>query len=376
MSANVPSKILVSDPGAQNAAIRDELASALERVLDSGWYILGQEVEAFERAFAAYCEAEHAVGLNNGTDAITLTLLAFEIGPGDEVILPSHTATFSALGVSATGATPVFADINETTYTVDPADIARKITKRTKAILPVHLYGHPADMDPILALAKTHKLVVIEDACQAHGARYKGKRVGSIGHAGTFSFYPTKNLGALGDGGAVTTNDPEIAERVRQLRHGGQRARYEHVLLGRNSRLDELQAALLSVKLAHLDAWNDARRAIAAEYSQALAETDLGLPQVAAWAEPVFHLYVVRTKEREALQSALLAQGIATQIHYPQGAHQQPIYRKTGQTLPVTESIVDEILSLPMYPELTDKQQARVTERLKIAVATAQTVPA
>lgn len=362
-------KILVSDPGAQNAAIRAELVPALERVLDSGWYVLGKEVEAFEAAFASYCEVEHAVGLANGTDAITLALLAFDIGPGDEVIVPSHTATFSALGISATGATPVFADIDETTYTIDPADIARKITKRTKAILPVHLYGHPADMDPILALAKEHGLVVVEDACQAHGARYKGRRVGSLGDAAAFSFYPTKNLGALGDGGAVTTNNAETAERLRQLRNGGQKSRYEHVLLGRNSRLDELQAALLSVKLTHLDEWNDRRRAIAQAYSQALAGSDLGLPTVADWAESVFHLYVVRTKDRAALQAALEQQGIATQIHYPAGAHQQPIYARRKISLPVTESIVDEIVSLPMYPELSSAAVDTITGKLKAAYA-------
>lgn len=348
MSAN----ILVSDPGAQNQAIRTELMPVLEAVLDSGWYILGARVEAFEREFATYCEVEHAVGVANGTDAITLALLAFGIGAGDEVICPSHTATFSALGISATGAVPVFADIDPLTYTIDPADVERRITKRTKAILPVHLYGHPADMDPLLELARAHKLVVIEDACQAHGARYKGKRVGSLGDAACFSFYPTKNLGALGDGGAVTTKNGEVAEKLRQLRNGGQRTRYEHVLLGRNSRLDELQAVILSVKLKHLDAWNAARRSLATTYRSALATLPVTLPEEASWAESVYHLFVLQVSDREALMSSLKDAGIQTQIHYPVPAHQQSIYAKKSTQLPVTERIVREILSLPMYPEL------------------------
>jgi dTDP-4-amino-4,6-dideoxygalactose transaminase len=356
---------LVSDPQAQNLVLRDELTAAWTRVLESGWYILGAEVAQFEQAFVKYSETTDAIGTANGTDAITLALLALEIGPGDEVICPSHTATFTALAISATGATPIFADIDEATYTIDPADIERKMTNKTKAIIPVHLYGHSADMDPILALAKKHGLHVIEDACQAHGARYKGKRVGSLGTFGCFSFYPTKNLGALGDGGAVTTNDSLLAEKIRQLRNGGQKTRYEHVLLGRNSRLDELQAALLSVKLNHLNTWNQARRRIAARYQAGLAGLPIRLPQEANWAESVYHLYVVRLPGRDRLMAALQKVEIQTQIHYPIPAHHQPAYRSPEVSLPMTEKVVAEIVSLPIYPELTISQQDRIIEAIK-----------
>lgn len=342
---------LVSDPKPGNLALKRALKNAFERVLTSGWYILGQEVELFEAEWAKFCDTTYAIGVGNGTDAITLALLACEIGPGDEVICPSLTATFTALAISATGATPVFADVSADTFTLNPSDCVNKITPRTKAIIPVHLYGHPADMDPIMALAKKHRLIVIEDACQSHGALYKGKRVGSIGDAGCFSFYPTKNLGGLGDGGAITTNSVRLASRCKILRNGGQKNRYEHTKLGRNSRLDELQAAFLRVKLAHLDSWIKKRQSIATIYRSRITNSDIILPQVSPWAESVWHLFVVQVDRRDTFMTKLKDQGIATQIHYPIPAHKQPIYR-TSLKLPNTERLIQTITSLPIYPEL------------------------
>lgn len=342
---------LVSNPKEQNEKIKKDLLRVIEEVVDSGWYILGKNVEKFEEEFADFCTTKYCIGLNNGTDAISLSLLAAGIGTGDEVICPSLTATFTALGVSATGAKPVFADIIENNYTVDPSDIERKITNKTKAIIPVHLYGHPANMDSILKIAKKHHLIVIEDACQAHGAEYKGKKVGSIGDMGCFSFYPTKNLGALGDGGAVTTNSQELAEKVRTLRNGGQKNRYEHIMLGRNSRLDEMQAAILRLKLKHLENWNNKRREIAQKYINGLNDKAV-LPIEEKWAKSVYHLFVIRTKDRQKLAEKLAEREIQTQIHYPVPAHLQPIYHDTNCALPITEKVCQEILSLPVYPEL------------------------
>lgn len=342
---------LVSDPKAQNKSIKQELTQAIDHVIESGWYILGKKVEEFETEFANYCKVSTCVGVGNGTDAITLSLLALGIGAGDEVICPSLTATFTALGISATGAKPVFADIDEATFTIDPNDLKKRITKNTKAIIPVHLYGHPADIDPILEIAKGHGLYVIEDACQAHGAEYKGKRVGSIGDAGCFSFYPTKNLGALGDGGAITTNNPLIGEKIKMIRNGGQKTRYDHVVLGRNSRLDEIQAAILLIKLKHLDEWNQNRRKIAKKYAEGLAGVSLTLPLEKEWAKSVYHLFVVKSKNRDQLMEKLAKKGIQSQIHYPIPAHMQPIYND-GANLKTTEKVCDEILSLPIYPEL------------------------
>lgn len=348
---------LVSNPSAQNHKLRSKLVQTFEHLLDSGWYILGAEVEQFEQEFAAYCEVKYCVGVGNGTDAITLALLALGIGKGDEVICPSLTATFTALAISATGATPVFADIDESTFTIDPSDIARRITPKTKAIIPVHLYGHPADMDPILKIAKKHLLAVVEDACQAHGARYKNKRVGSLGDIGCFSFYPTKNLGALGDGGAITTNNQKIATAVHMLRNGGQKNRYEHVLLGRNSRLDELQAAILRVKLPYLDKWNKKRMQIAHTYSKQLkTSSNICIPLTKKWAEPVWHQYVIKSNKRDQLMDYLRSKDIQTQVHYPIPAHLQPIYKQKNQRLPITEKVCNEILSLPIYPELSIKK--------------------
>ena len=348
--------ILVSNPKKQYLAIKKEINIAIKNVLESGWYILGEKVEQFENEFAKYCETKYCVGVGNGTDAITLSLLAFNIGYGDEVICPSLTATFTALGISATGAKPVFADIEEESYTIDPDKIEKLITKKTKAIVPVHLYGHPADMDKITTIAKKHKLVVIEDACQAHGARYKGKRVGSLGDAACFSFYPTKNLGALGDGGAVTTNNKNIADAIHMLRNGGQKNRYEHVLLGRCSRLDELQAAILSVKLKYLDEWNKKRTKIAQEYLKQIKSPTIILPKVQNWAQPAWHLFVIRSKNRENLMEHLLSHQIQTLVHYPISAHLQTIYYSPAIKLLVTEKIAKKILSLPIYPELSLNQ--------------------
>lgn len=359
---------LVSDPGLQNKTIRSQLVKAVSKVVDSGWYVLGRQIEAFEKEFARYCHSKYAVGVGNGTDAITLTLIGLGIGQNDEVICPSFTATFTALGITAAGAKPIFADIDETTFTIDPSDIEKRITKKTKAIIPVHLYGHPAAMDEIKKIARRHNLVVIEDACQAHGALYNGKRVGTLGDAACFSFYPTKNLGALGDGGAITTNDRKLAEKLKMLRNGGQRNRYEHVLLGRNSRLDELQAALLLVKLAKLDDWNKKRHKIAELYNSLLGHANLVLPKQATWASSVWHLYVIQTTQRQKLIKKLAQKGIQTQIHYPIAAHLQSIFIKSKDNLPVTEKLAKEVLSLPIYPELTLSEVKKIAQQIQGAL--------
>lgn len=361
-----PNQVIpVANPGAENRQLLQEVSEALEEVVKNGRYILGDKVEQFEKAFADYCQAKYCIGVGNGTDAITLTVLAYGIGPGDEVICPSLTATFTALGISATGATPVFADVDERTYTIDPQDIQRRLTKKTKAIIPVHLYGQPADMDEIKKIAHKHRLVIIEDAAQAHGALYKGQKVGSLGNAACFSFYPTKNLGALGDGGAVTTNDPSIAEKISMLRNGGQKNRYEHQLMGRNSRLDELQAAFLITKLPYLDRWNRKRQQIAHLYQKKLVGLDIILPCQASWAQPVWHLFVIRTKRRAELMAHLKKNNIASQIHYPVPAHLQAIYRRKNDQLPVTERLVREIISLPMFPALTQAQVVSICQTIK-----------
>ena len=347
--------------------LQDELDAAYRRVMDSGWYILGEEVERFEADFAAYCEADHCVGVGNGLDALQLILRAYGIGPGDEVIVPSNTYIATWLAVSQVGARPVPVEPDERTYNIDPARIAAAITSRTRALLPVHLYGQPADLDPILALACRHGLKVVEDAAQAHGARYRGRRIGAHGDAVAWSFYPGKNLGALGDGGAVTTNDAELAERLRVLRNYGSRVKYVNEVPGYNSRLDPLQAAFLRVKLRHLDAWNGRRAVIAAAYLDELVDTDLILPQVPDWAEPVWHLFVVRHPARDALQRQLNAAGIGTLIHYPIPPHKQQAYAAGGfppDGLQLAARLADEVLSLPMGPQLTRSDRERVLERL------------
>lgn len=360
------------DLKAINLAQAAELEAAFRRVLDSGWYVLGHELERFERDFAAYCGSGHAVGVANGLDALTLILRAYGVGPGDEVIVPSNTFIATWLAVSHCGATPVAVEPLAATYNIDPAGIDAAITARTRAIIAVHLYGQPADMDPINALAARHGLKVIEDAAQAHGARYKGRRAGALADAAAFSFYPGKNLGALGDGGAVCSDDAHLAATVRLDRNYGSAVKYEHLRLGVNSRLDELQAALLVEKLATLDAGNRRRAAIAARYGERLAGLpDLTLPQVPDWAEPAWHLYVVRHPRRDLLARTLAAAGVGTMIHYPVPPHRQPAYASLGLgegALPLAEAIHREVLSLPIGPTMTLEQADLVAAAVAAAL--------
>lgn len=335
--------------------LKPEIDAAVARVMDSGHYILGSEVEAFEAEFAAYCEAEHGVGVANGLDALHLALLAMGVGPGDEVIVPSNTYIATWLAVSQCGATPVPVEPMEATYNIDPDRIEAAITARSKVILPVHLYGQPADLDPILAIARKHGLRVLEDAAQAHGARYKGRRIGAHGDAVAWSFYPGKNLGALGDGGALTTNDTVLADRVRVLRNYGSRVKYINEIKGYNSRLDPIQAAVLRAKLPFLDTWTDRRRTVAQAYAEGLRDSGLTLPHVPDWADPVWHLYVVRALGRDALQQRLTRAGVGTLIHYPIPPHRQSAYAGLGlapDALPLAQHLAAEVLSLPMGPQL------------------------
>ena len=344
------------DLGAAYREIKPEIDSAVQRVLDSGWYILGPEVDAFEVEWAEYCGAAHAVGLANGLDALILALRALDIGPGDEVIVPSNTYIATWLAVSAVGARPVPVEPDPATYNINPARIAAAITERTRAIMPVHLYGQSADLDPILALARAHRLAVIEDAAQAHGATYKGRRIGAHGDIVCWSFYPGKNLGALGDAGAITTNNPDLADRIRVLRNYGSRVKYVNEVQGMNSRLDPVQAAVLRVKLKHLDAWTERRRTLATQYLTGLASTDLILPHVPDWANPAWHLFVVRTTAREELQTRLTAAGIGTLIHYPIPPHMQAAYAEmsiASDALPLARQLAGEVLSLPIGPQLS-----------------------
>jgi dTDP-4-amino-4,6-dideoxygalactose transaminase len=343
--------------------IRPQLDAAYKRVMDSGWFIAGPELDAFESEFAQYCDVTHCVGVGNGLDAIHLLLRAYGIGPGDEVLVPSNTFIATWLAVTQCGATPVPVEPLAATHNIDPGLLEAHITSKTRAIIPVHLYGQPADMDPINAVAEKHKLVVIEDAAQAQGARYKGRRVGSLGHAAATSFYPGKNLGALGDGGGVLTSDAHIAAKVRQLRNYGSEVKYQHQVQGYNSRLDEMQAAFLRVKLSTLDAWNDRRSAIASIYSARIKNTHVTTPAVPEFAEPVWHLYVVRTSKRNQLRDAMQAQGVGTVIHYPVPPHLQACYAEFAQSnLPLATLLADEVLSLPMSPAMTDEQVARVVD--------------
>jgi dTDP-4-amino-4,6-dideoxygalactose transaminase len=347
--------------------LKEELDAAYQRVMESSWYILGTEVEAFEQEFADYCGVKHCIGVGNGLDALHLILRAMDIGPGDEVIVPANTYIATWLAVSYAGATPVPVEPDEQTYNIDPNRIEETITPRTRAILPVHLYGQPADMDPILDIAKRHNLKVIEDAAQAHGARYKGKKTGGLGDAAGFSFYPGKNLGALGDGGAVTTNDDELAKRVRVLRNYGSRVKYDHEVKGFNSRLDELQAAFLRVKQRKLDEWNERRKIIADIYLKGLAEIPgLVLPYVPDWAEPVWHLFVIQTIKRDQLQKYLAEQGIQTLIHYPVPPHKQGAYEELKHLpLPISERLHKEVLSLPISPVVTAKDIGYIMTAVK-----------
>lgn len=355
------------DLGAAYRELKPDIDAAVGRALESGWYILGPEVEAFEAEWAAYCEARHAVGVANGLDALILALRALDIGPGDEVIVPSNTYIATWLAVSAVGARPVPVEPDPATHTIDPALIPAALTARTRAILPVHLYGCPADMDPILAIAREHGLRVVEDGAQCHGARYKGRRIGAHGDVVCWSFYPGKNLGALGDGGAVTTDDAHLADRIRTIGNYGSKQKYVNIEKGVNSRLDPVQAAVLRVKLAHLDEWNARRRATAGFYGAALARSGLGLPQAPDWADHVWHLYVVRSRERDALQERLKNAGVGTLIHYPIPPHRQQAYSDLAPGLPpapLADALANEVLSLPIGPHLDDAQRQRVTEAL------------
>jgi dTDP-4-amino-4,6-dideoxygalactose transaminase len=352
----------------QHRNLRNEINAAIQGVMDRTDFILGPDVTKLEEEFAAYCGTKYAVGVDSGLSALELSLRALGVGHGHEVIVPAHTFTATAAAVTFAGATPVFVDVDPETWTLDPEQVERAITPRTKAILPVHLYGLPADMNMILGIAEKYNLVVVEDACQAHGALYKGHRAGSLGNASGFSFYPTKNLGACGDGGMVTTNDSRVVETIRALRNCGQRTKNVHELEPFNHRLDNLQAAILRVKLHYLDEWIGLRRKWAALYNTLLAGNGLRLPVVPPGYEHVYHLYVIRSKNRYALQSHLKEQGIGTAIHYPNPVHLQPFYQngtdRHGQ-FPIAENICSEILSLPMYPELTEEQVDYVIESVK-----------
>lgn len=354
------------DLGAQLADIGADIQQAIERVIATRGFVLGPAVEQFEERFAAYCDAGHAVGVSSGTAALHLALLACDIGPGDEVITTTHTFIATCWAITYVGARPVLVDVDPQTLTIDPAHIAAAVTPRTRAIIPVHLYGQPADMDPILAIARRHGLAVIEDACQAHGACYKGRRVGAIGDVGCFSFYPGKNLGAFGEGGAVVTDDATVAATLRKLRNHGQAQRYYHEVLGFNYRMEGIQGAVLDVKLRHLDAWNSQRRAHARAYDALLAGCPgLRLTGQRAGSGSVYHLYVVRSAWRDALRVDLAAQGIETGLHYPVPIHRQPAYADLGYApgdFPIAEDACATVLSLPMYAELTPVQVAYVAQ--------------
>jgi len=358
-------RIEFNDLRPQHRELRGEIDAALGEVLDDGWFILGKQGEAFERGFASFCSVAGCVGVGSGTEAIHLALLACGVRPGDDVVTSSLTAVPTASAISFAGARPVFVDVDPRTFTMDPLKLENALTPRTKAIVPVHLYGQMADMDPILEIGRRHGIPVIEDACQAHGAEYRGRKAGSMGTLGTFSFYPTKNLGACGDGGAVTTNDPELANRLRLLRNYGQRKRYYHESKGFNSRLDEMQAAILRAKLRHLNRWNDVRRSKASLYNSLLR--GVVTPFEADYARHVYHLYVIRSPRRDELQRYLAEQGIGTLIHYPVPVHLQEAYGDLDigpGSLPATEQCAREILSLPLYPELPDEHIAQVAEAI------------
>ena len=353
--------------------LQDEFDAAYRRVMDSGWYLLGQELEAFEHEFAAYCGAAHCVVVGNGLDALHLILRGYGIGPGDEVIVPSHTYIATWLAVSYSGATPVPVEPDARTYNLDPERIAAAITPRTKAILPVHLCGQPAEMDPIRAIAEKHGLKVIEDAAQAHGARYRGSKCGTLGHAAGFSFYPGKNLGAFTDAGAVVTDDAKLADEVRKLRNYGSVVKYQHEVKGVNSRLDELHAAFLRVKLQHLDEWNERRKNFARQYLSQLStlNSQLTLPFVPSWADPVWHLFVVRHPRRDELQRRLQAAGIGTVIHYPVPPHRSGAYSDlhlAPGALPLSELLATEVLSLPIGPHLSESDVAGVVSAVRSVV--------
>jgi dTDP-4-amino-4,6-dideoxygalactose transaminase len=347
------------DLKAQYAALKPDIARAIAAVLDETQYVLGPAVAAFEKDFAAYCDVAEAVGVNSGTSALHLALLACGVGPGDEVITVPYTFVATVSAIEYAGARPVFVDIEPRYYTMDPAQIEAAITPRTKAIIPVHLYGQPADMDPIADIARRHRLRVIEDACQSHGAEYRGRRCGSLGDIGCFSFYPGKNLGAYGEGGAAVTNDPALADTMRTLRSWGERRRYEHSMRGFNYRMDGIQGAVLGVKLKRLEAWTEARRSRAAMYRAKLAGTAAATPAERDGVRHVYHVYAVRLPRRDAWRAWLTEREIGTGVHYPIPVHLQPAYADLGYrqgAFPVSEAVASEVLSLPMFPELSDAQ--------------------
>jgi dTDP-4-amino-4,6-dideoxygalactose transaminase len=356
----------------QYRSIKPEIDAAIARVLDSGQFVLGSEVAAFEQEFAAYCGAGECVAMNSGTSALHLALLAAGIGPGDEVITVPFTFVASVAAVLYAGARPVLVDIDPVSFTLDPAAIEAAITARTKAILPVHLYGQPADMDPIMEVARRHGLIVIEDAAQAHGAKYKGRPVGGLADMACFSFYPGKNLGAYGEGGAVTTSNPEYVRTIRTLRDWGQDRKYHHVLRGFNYRMEAFQGAILQVKLRHLERWTETRRAIVDKYNRLLVNSGVERPTEMPWARHVYHLYTVRTNDRDNLQRSLQKEGIQTGIHYAAPVHLQPAYANLGYGLgafPQSEKAAQEVLSLPLYPEMKDDQIESVSQALMNGVA-------
>ncbi len=347
-----------------------EIRTAIERVVSSGWYVLGPEVEAFEQEYARAIGTRYGIGVASGTDAISLSLMALGIGAGDEVVTSPLTATFTALAISRVGARPVFADVDPETLTLSPASVEERITARTRAIVPVHLYGNACAMEPLLELAEMRGLVVVEDACQAHGARYRDRPLGAFGRAGAFSFYPTKNLGALGDGGFITTDDEELAATLARLRNGGQKSRYVHTEVGLNSRLDEIQAAVLRAKLPHLERWNRRRRELAGRYEEGLDGTELRATGVLVpdGVLSARHLFVVRTPSRDAWMERLASRGVQTLVHYPVPVYLQPAYRELGQgegSCPVAEEAASSILSLPLYPSMSDDDVDYVVESMR-----------
>jgi dTDP-4-amino-4,6-dideoxygalactose transaminase len=368
-AASPPSEppVPLLDLAAQYAMLRDEVLRELGDVADSSTYVLGPKVAAFERAFAGYVGAGHCVAVNSGTSALHLALLGAGVGPGDEVITVPMTFIATCWAISYVGATPVFVDVDPATYTMDVEQVERRITPRTRAILPVHLYGQPADLTPLVAIARRHGVPLIEDAAQAHGARYCGRPAGSVGLAGCFSFYPGKNLGAYGEGGAVVTDDDDIARRLRALRDHAQEQRYHHTEIGFNYRMDAFQGAVLSLKLQHLDDWTRSRRLLAARYVEFLDELPLALPVEAVGRDHVWHLFVVLHRERDRIRRELQSRGVQTGLHYPVPVHLQPAYKSLGHEpgrFPVAERVARECLTLPLFPEMTTSQQDRVIEAL------------
>ena len=360
----------------QTDQLGSELAAAIGRVLESGRFVLGEEVAAFEREFAAYCGAEEAVGIASGTDAITLALSALGIGAGAEVVTAANTCVPTVVGIERSGATPVLADADPVTAMLDPASVAEVLTERTRAVVAVHLYGRCAEMEPLRSLARRHDLRLVEDAAQAHGARLDGARVGTLADAAAFSFYPTKNLGALGDAGAVVTNDTSVAERLRVLRSYGETRERTSSLRGFNSRLDSLQAAVLRAKLPFLDEWNDRRRELAKLYLEQLEDVGVELPPLEPQERHVFHLFVVRVQRRDEVRAELSARGVETAVHYPLPVHRHPAYAHLGaeRSFPVSERLCNEVLSLPLYPQLADAEVARVVDALREVIRTRVTI--